>query len=325
MRDMARYERHQKAQEIRELAVAPFPPLQADEADKASDGIMCRHAASAMCDFEDALVASERPNEAHDRLFAREATASSHIEEEGREVAPQMIAGLLSSMRSGEATLSVHAADYGLRSGVSSILCCVTATQHLADSKLSTASLTRAHKSLMRYRSDKRPGRFRATGHNSYIATAGNVVYVPPLGGPAIRQMVTDLLRWVDERMQHLNEIQDPQSKWAHAVAVSGIAHMRFEAIHPFSDGNGRLGRSLAEAILMSALPNRLRAPVGIGSAFSHPKARSGYYSALDRFRDEGSAFADWWSEMVEVAADTALSIIRSGSDESWADSSWFD
>lgn len=325
LRDVERYERQREAPDLKALAVAPFSPLSEESAAEAAQGIMCRQAAATLCEFEAALADASTLGATHDRLFGREATASSHIEEEGRDVSPRIIAGLLGSIRSGAGTLSVFAADYGFRSGVSSILCCAAATEHLADARLGTASLLRAHKTLMRYRSDRHPGKFRTSGRNAYIGSPSHVVYVPPLGGPAIGQMMGDLMRWVGGRLRNLREIAKPQDKWAYAVAVSGVAHMRFEAIHPFSDGNGRIGRSFAEAILMASLPKYMRAPVGVGSSFSHPAPRNGYYSALGQYRDMGALFAGWWAEQVETAASTALPLIRSGSDEAWANSSWFD
>ena len=325
LRDAERYERKREAPDLKALAVAPFSPLPEEAAAEAAQGIMCRQAAVTLCEFEAALTDASTLSAAPDRLFGREATASSHIEEEGREVSPRIAAGLIGSIRSGAGTLSVFATDYGFRSGVSSILCCAAATEHLAEARLGTASLLRAHKTLMRYRSERRPGKFRTSGRNAYIGSPDHVSYVPPLGGPEIGQMMSDLMRWVGGRLQHLREIAKPQDKWAYAVAVSGIAHMRFEAIHPFSDGNGRIGRSLAEAILMEPLPKRMRAPVGVGSSFSHPTARGGYYSALDQYRDMGPLFAEWWAEQAEAAASTALPIIRSGSDDAWANSSLFD
>lgn len=57
----------------------------------------------------------------------------------------------------------------------------------------------------------------------------------------------------------------------------AGIAHLRFESIHPFEDGNGRLGRALAEKALSQALGQ----PTLIALSSIIEKGRKPYYDAL--------------------------------------------
>jgi len=59
------------------------------------------------------------------------------------------------------------------------------------------------------------------------------VVYTPPSGEKVIREKLSNLEKFINE-----NETIDPLIKMA-------ILHYQFEAIHPFSDGNGRTGRIL--------------------------------------------------------------------------------
>jgi Fic family protein len=61
----------------------------------------------------------------------------------------------------------------------------------------------------------------------------GEVVYTPPEGEKVIRDLLSD---W--ERFIHADDELDPLVKMA-------ISHYQFEAIHPFTDGNGRTGRIL--------------------------------------------------------------------------------
>jgi Fic family protein len=63
--------------------------------------------------------------------------------------------------------------------------------------------------------------------------TLGEVIYTPPGGEPIIREKLANLEKFINE-----DETIDPLIKMA-------ILHYQFEAIHPFSDGNGRTGRIL--------------------------------------------------------------------------------
>ncbi len=62
------------------------------------------------------------------------------------------------------------------------------------------------------------------------------------------------------------------------AVTRAGIAHLWFESIHPFEDGNGRVGRAIVEKILAQGLS----APAITGMAGTLLKHRKAYYTALE-------------------------------------------
>jgi Fic family protein len=78
----------------------------------------------------------------------------------------------------------------------------------------------------------------------------GEIVYTPPRGEGIIEQKMDNLLRYLNEQIA---ENEDPLMKMA-------IAHYQFEAIHPFSDGNGRTGRILNLLYLVKS--NLLSLPV---------------------------------------------------------------
>lgn len=61
----------------------------------------------------------------------------------------------------------------------------------------------------------------------------GDIIYTPPVGESVIRDL---LANW--EQYMHQQDDTDPLIKMA-------VAHYQFEAIHPFTDGNGRTGRVL--------------------------------------------------------------------------------
>ena len=73
----------------------------------------------------------------------------------------------------------------------------------------------------------------RTTPGTTLSNTQGEVIYTPPSGEQVIREKMANLEIFINE-----NDSIDPLIKMA-------ISHYQFEAIHPFSDGNGRTGRIL--------------------------------------------------------------------------------
>jgi Fic family protein len=68
-----------------------------------------------------------------------------------------------------------------------------------------------------------------------------------------------------------------------------GIAHLHFESIHPFEDGNGRIGRALAEKSLAQSLGQ----PSLIALAATILARRARYYAALEAANKENE-IGDW-------------------------------
>ena len=107
------------------------------------------------------------------------------------------------------------------------------------------ADLLKAHELLMRGLVDE-PGRYRSGGVG--IFRGEQLVHMAP---PAERvpQLVADLFDW----------LKDPSE---HPLVVSCIFHYEFEFIHPFADGNGRMGRLWQTLILSHWKPLLAYLPV---------------------------------------------------------------
>jgi Fic family protein len=73
------------------------------------------------------------------------------------------------------------------------------------------------------------------------------------------------------------------------ALARAGLAHLYFVCIHPFEDGNGRIGRALAE----KSLAQNLGHPSLIALAYTIERKRKDYYAALERNNKELEV-TDW-------------------------------
>ena len=73
------------------------------------------------------------------------------------------------------------------------------------------------------------------------------------------------------------------------ALTRAGIAHLYFVCVHSFEDGNGRIGRALAE----KSLAQNLGQPTLIALAYTIERARKAYYDALERNNKE-TEITDW-------------------------------
>lgn len=120
--------------------------------------------------------------------------------------------------------------------------------------------------------------------------STGKVVYTPPSGEDVIR---TKLSNW--ESFVNAESDLDP-------LIIMALAHYQFEAIHPFTDGNGRTGRVLN--ILFLVQRNLLTLPVLYLSRFIS-KHKSEYYAALMGVTRD-SDWESWVRFMLEAVADTA-------------------
>jgi Fic family protein len=98
-----------------------------------------------------------------------------------------------------------------------------------------------------------------------------------------------------------------------------GMAHGQFETIHPFLDGNGRVGRLLITLFLVEK--TILREPVLYLSYFFR-KNRSEYYDCLQRLRDKGDwegwilFFLNGVASVANLAAETAQKVLRLREDD---------
>jgi Fic family protein len=128
--------------------------------------------------------------------------------------------------------------------------------------------------------SDKEPGEFRRSQNWIGGTRPGNAAFVPPPPD------------FVPECMNTLELFLHDERTNLPVLIKAGLVHVQFETIHPFLDGNGRLGRLLITLLLCAA--GVLRAPILYLSLY-FKQHRSTYYELLDRVRAKG----DWevWLE----------------------------
>ena len=93
------------------------------------------------------------------------------------------------------------------------------------------------------------------------------------------------------------------------AITRAGIAHLWFESIHPFEDGNGRIGRAIAE----KALAQSLEAPTLTALAETISRHRKDYYAQLQRGSQSNliDDWLSWFAAIVLQAQERTLTRIR--------------
>jgi Fic family protein len=162
---------------------------------------------------------------------------------------------------------------------------------------LSLRLLRELHKVLLSHGrgSGKAPGDFRRSQVWIGGTRPGNAVFVPP---PANE---------VAECLKHLERFLHDQPEPTSPLVKAALAHVQFETIHPFLDGNGRVGRLLI-ALQFSA-DGLLREPLLYLSLY-FKEHRQTYYDLLNRVRSSGD-----WEAWLEFFADAVVTSAAQATD----------
>jgi Fic family protein len=138
--------------------------------------------------------------------------------------------------------------------------------------------------------SEKTPGLFRRSQNWVGGTRPGNALFVPPPEDELIR-CLGDL-----ELFLHDRPVRTP------TLIKAALAHVQFETIHPFLDGNGRMGRLLITFLLCAE--GAITEPLLYLSLY-FKEHREEYYALLQRVRTEGD-WEEWLRFFLTGVAETA-------------------
>jgi Fic family protein len=220
-------------------------------------------------------------------LLRTESVASSKIER--IEASSADYARALHGNRSNRAATSMAAATTAIEALIASA----------NDASIEIDGILSSHATLMRDDPAERTyaGRFRDV--QNWIGGSDhsprNAVYVPP--------PPDDVSNYMADLVTFCNRVDLP------AMAQAALAHAQFESIHPFTDGNGRIGRALINAVLRRrGVTRHLIVPLA-SALVAH---RDRYFDLLDEYRQGRAspiivAFSDAAQISAAASRETAL------------------
>src|SRR5688572_875961 len=146
--------------------------------------------------------------------------------------------------------------------------------------------------------SEKQPGEFRTSQNWIGGARPGVALFVPP-PPDRVLECMADLERFLNDRPERTT-----------TLVKAALAHVQFETIHPFLDGNGRLGRLLITLALVAE--GVLREPLLYLSLYLKAN-RATYYELLQRVRTQGEwePWVSFFARGVQETAEGAVSTAR--------------
>ncbi len=144
----------------------------------------------------------------------------------------------------------------------------------------------------------KQPGDFRTTQNWIGGTRPGNAIFVPP-PPERMQECLSDF-----ESFLHRDDPAMP------VLIKAGLAHVQFETIHPFLDGNGRLGRLLITLLLFDS--KALQHPILYLSLYFKVR-RTDYYRLLQEVRENGTweAWLEFFLAGIAETAEQALASAR--------------
>ena len=187
----------------------------------------------------------------------------------------------------------------GAAGWVADNLSVIDAALSTAQEPLSAEMLHRWHGRLMRHGhlAAHMVGEFRTALGWVGGRSPADAAYVPPPPSELPR-LVEDLIAFADARFDDFD-----------AVSRAALVHAQFEAIHPYGDGNGRLGRVLVSRVLRrDGATAHSTAPISVAIA----RDPGGYLSGLHLFQQgDHDRWVKWFADTTAQAAATTERLVE--------------
>jgi Fic family protein len=171
---------------------------------------------------------------------------------------------------------------------------------------LTTETLFSWHRMLLGGSTRLQVGCWRSSGDPMQVVSGRidrSTVHFEAPPADRVADEMSRFIQWFNDTAQG-SELAIPQ-----APVRAALAHLYFESIHPFEDGNGRVGRAIAE----KALSQGQKRPVLVTLSKAIEKRRNDYYAALESAQrgNEVTSWVDWFVRTTETAHQDAENQIR--------------
>lgn len=178
-----------------------------------------------------------------------------------------------------------------------------TATKPLSDEMLFGW-----HRKLMKGRGLRDLGRYRTGGDPMQVISGAIGKPRIHFEAPAARRVPAEMKRFV----AWFNRTAPGGPKNLTPLARAGAAHLYFESIHPFEDGNGRIGRAIAEKALAQGASETLGEPILLSLSATILAHRGDYYRALERANksNEITAWLAWFAGIALEAQQRSIASV---------------
>lgn len=164
------------------------------------------------------------------------------------------------------------------------------------DEPLSHSKLFAWHKMLTSGRRDLTDiGRHRT--HEDAMQVVSGVLHDPKIHfeAPSSNDMQTEMSQFIDWFNRCAPDTENPLP----ALTRAGIAHLYFVCVHPFEDGNGRIGRAISEMALSQCLGQ----PTLLALSYTIQNAKKAYYLNLE-LSNKDLEITDWLLYFAETVLD---------------------
>lgn len=176
----------------------------------------------------------------------------------------------------------------------------MTDAQKSFNAPLSEAKLLHWHRMLMKGNSSLKAGKWRTHEEPMQIisgAMGREIIHYEAPPSNRVPAEMEQFISWFNSTGKNANkEIKKP-------VIRAAIAHLYFESIHPFEDGNGRIGRAIAE----KALSQTVKRPILLSLSDAMERKKKNYYNALQRAQ-RSNEITPWINYFVNTTLQAQIS-----------------